>query len=382
MNQKELSELRRRFRPERSAVSRVYGCYVNGSGEIISDLDESLGAMPQEEAEKYLGLLKKALSGTLGKNLIDIVFSTQQVMDSPEHRLLTGLRDSALKDGALRQDFYRKVIDALDMGGNNYLILLAHDVYDVPYRSRDDQDQADASDQVFSYLVCCVCPVKEGKPELGYFPGENEFHSCSAGQVVSPPELGFLFPAFDDRCANLYDVLYYTKNPAETHPELIDAVFRQEAPMSAEEQKDTFRSVLCETLSEDCSLDVIQGVHTQLREKIEEHKASKTPEPLTVSRGEVREMLETCGVAPEHLTAFDEKYEEEFGGDTDLSPRNLIDVRQFEVRTPDVVIKVNPDRSDLIQTRIIDGVKYLLIRADGGVEVNGANIHISNEDPQ
>lgn len=152
--------------------------------------------------------------------------------------------------------------------------------------------------------------------------------------------------------------------------------------MSAEEQKDTFRSVLCETLSEDCSLDVIQGVHTQLREKIEEHKASKTPEPLTVSRREVREMLETCGVAPEHLTAFDEKYEEEFGGDTDLSPRNLIDVRQFEVRTPDVVIKVNPDRSDLIQTRIIDGVKYLLIRADGGVEVNGANIHISNEDPQ
>ena len=55
MNQKEISELRRRFRPERSAIGHIYGCYVNGNREIISYLDESLGTMPQEEAEKYLG---------------------------------------------------------------------------------------------------------------------------------------------------------------------------------------------------------------------------------------------------------------------------------------------------------------------------------------
>ena len=304
MDQKELSELRRRFRPERSAVSRVYGCYVNGSGEIISDLDESLGAMPQEEAEKYLGLLKKALSGTLGKNLIDIVFSTQQVMDSPEHRLLTGLRDSALKDGALRQDFYRKVIDALDMGGNNYLILLAHDVYDVPYRSQDGQDQADASDQVFSYLVCCVCPVKEGKPELGYFPGENEFHSCSAGQVVSPPELGFLFPAFDDRAANLYNALFYARKPEELHQEFIDAVFHTEPPMSAAEQREAFQTALTEALGEDCGMEVVQGLHEQLRDRLEQHKESRDPEPLAVTAKEIGAILLDCGVEEEKAAAF------------------------------------------------------------------------------
>ena len=64
MNQKEVSELRRRWRPEKNAVSRIYGCYVNSNKEIVSDLDESLGTMPEEEAEKYLGLLKKSLSGT------------------------------------------------------------------------------------------------------------------------------------------------------------------------------------------------------------------------------------------------------------------------------------------------------------------------------
>ena len=57
MNQKELGELRRRFRPEKSAISRIYGCYVNSNKEVISYLDESLGRMPQEESEKYLGLL-------------------------------------------------------------------------------------------------------------------------------------------------------------------------------------------------------------------------------------------------------------------------------------------------------------------------------------
>lgn len=163
MNQKELGELRRRFCPDRSAVSRVYGCYVNSGREIISYLDESLGQMPQEEAEKYLGLLKKALSGTLGKNLIDIVFSTEQVMNGPEHRLLSQLRSSALKDGAARDAFYQKVIESLDMGESNYLILLAHDAYDVPHRGKDGEAQADGSDEVFQYIVCAICPVKDGR---------------------------------------------------------------------------------------------------------------------------------------------------------------------------------------------------------------------------
>ena len=164
--------------------------------------------MPQEESEKYLSLLKKGLSGSLGKNLIDIVFSTQQVVDSEEHRLLTTLRDSQLKDNEARQTFYRKVIDSLDMGDSSYLLLLVCDSYDVTHRGKDDSLQADASDEVFTYIVCVVCPIKEGKVELGYFPGDNEFH-CAAGQTVASPELGFLFPAFDDRAANIYNALFY-----------------------------------------------------------------------------------------------------------------------------------------------------------------------------
>lgn len=146
MNQKELNEIRRRFKLDKNAISKIYGCYVNSNREIISYIDASLGLMSQEEQEMYLGLLKKALSGTLGRNLIDIEFSTAQVSNSDEHRLLQTIRQTGLQDPNSRQELCRRIIDAMDMGETNYLILLAADTYDVPYRGRDDEMMDDASD--------------------------------------------------------------------------------------------------------------------------------------------------------------------------------------------------------------------------------------------
>lgn len=380
MNQREVSELRRRFRADRSAISRVYGCYVNCNGEIVSDLDESLGMMPQEEVEQYLGLLKKALSGALGRNLIDIVFSTQQVVDSEEHRLLSALRSSGLKDNAVRQAFYQKVIQSLDMEGGNYLLLLAHDAYDVPRRGRDDQVQEDGSEEVFSYIVCCVCPVKDGKVELGYFPGDNEFHSCAARQVVSAPELGFLFPAFDDRRANIYNALFYSRSTDQLHQEFIDAIFHVEPPMSAGEQREAFQSALSGSLEDSCSMEVVQSIHEQLRDKIETHKESKNPEPLEMTAQEVGRILEGCGVAEEQVSAFQERCEEQFGPSAALNPANLIDSRRFEVKTPEVTISVSPEYSYLVEARTINGRKYLLIPVEDGVEINGLPVELPTGD--
>lgn len=377
MNQKELGELRRRFRPDKNAISRIYGCYVNTSKEIVSYLDEPLGVMPQEEAERYLSLLKKALSGTQGKNLIDIVFSTQQVAESEEHSLLSALRSTELKDSEARQKFYQKVIDSLDMEESNYLLLMAHDAYDVPHRSKNDDIQADASDEVFHYIICCVCPVKDGKPELSYFPGENEFHHSIAGQIVSPPELGFLFPAFDDRAANIYNALFYSRKADELHQEFIDAVFHTEPPMSAAEQRDAFQTALSDGLEDTCSMEVVQAVHERLREKILQHKESKEPEPLALTTAEIGGILLDCGVGEERATAFREKCGEQFGDGAVLNPANLIDSKRFELTTADAAISVEPERSYLVETRVINGRKYLLIPADEGVEINGFSVEIA-----
>lgn len=374
MNQKELSELRRRFRPEKSAISHIYGCYVNGSREIISYLDEPMGMMPQEEAEKYLGLLKKALSGTLGRNLVDIVFSTQQVMDSDEHRFLMGLRDSQLKDGALRQSFYDKVIASLDMDGSNYLILLAHDAYDVPYKGRDGELQDDASDTVFSYIICCVCPVKDGKLELGFFSGENEFHSCAANQIVAPPELGFLFPAFDDRAANIYNALLYSKKADQLHQEFINAVFRTEPPLSAAEQREAFEGALTGALEDACSIEVVQAVHERLRDQIVQHKETTDPEPLALTAGDIGNILRDCSVPEERVSAFLERCGERLGANVVLNPVNLIESGKFEVETADAKLSLDPEHSYLLEMRVIDGRQYLLFPADS-VTVNGLPVH-------
>ena len=294
MNTKEVAELRRRWRPEKNAVKRIYGCLVNASGGILADLEEPLSMLPLEETEQYFALLKKTLSGRLGKNLIDLVFSTQQVADSEEHRLLMALRSSGLQDLQARRAFYEKAAQTLDLQGN-YLLLLAHDTYDVPSKGKDDLELD--SDTVFSYLLCAVCPVKEGKPGLGYFAGDNEFHCC-VSQTVAPPEYGFLFPAFDDRAANLYNALFYCRRPDSQPQAFLDSVFHTEIPMPAQEQKENFQQSLAEALGEEYSLEVAQEVYSQITGRMEEHKASHDPEPLTITAKEMARVLEECDVPP------------------------------------------------------------------------------------
>lgn len=375
MNEKEIAEIRRRFRPDRSNIDRIRGCCINSQKEIISEFNQSIGLMPQEESEELLAILKKTLSGTIGKNLISIEFSTQQVLEGEEHKLLMGLRNSSLEDDAAVEEFYKRVIQSLNMEGN-YIILLASDKYDVPCYAKDGEKQDDSS-EVFSYFLCSICPVKLTKPALGYYVPENKFRNITADWVVSPPELGFMFPAFDDRSTNIYNAVYYSRNIAENHKEFVDTVFKNEIPMPAAAQKETFQSILGDTVADDCSFDVVQSVHKQLSEMIEEHKTNKEEAPLVISKETVKDVLKSCGVSDSHMTEFEEKYNSEFGEGTKISPQNIIDSKQFEVRTPDVVIHVNPERSDLVETRIIDGVKYILIHAGEGVEVNGVNINIS-----
>lgn len=378
MNQKELNEIRRRFKPDQTAISKIYGCYVNSNKEIISYIDASMGLMSQEEQEMYLGLLKKSLSGALGRNLIDIEFSTAQVADSDEHRLLQTIRQTGLQDRNSREALYRRIIDAMDMSETNYLILLAADTYDVPYRGRDDELMDDASNTVYKYFVCSICPVKAPTLELKYSNEDSGFHSASTGHIALAPELGFLFPAFDGRAANIYNALFYSRNAAEIHQEVIDAVFRTQPPLSAEEQKNVFSTALGDTLQKDCSYDVVQSVHEQLRERIAEHKESRDPEVLTLSIREVGDVLTNGGVPAEKVEAFQQECRKQYGEDAALNPKNIIESGKFQITTPEVKIAVSPEYSHMIEARVIDGRKYILIPADEGVEINGIGVNIPN----
>ena len=166
MNEKEISEIRRRFRADKSNITHVRGCYVNEKQEIVSQFDQPLSLLPQEECENMLSVLRRTLSGTLGKNLIEMSFTTAQVVDSDEHRLLMALRDSKLTDEEAVRMFFEKVIASYRPEGT-YLILLANDTYDVPYRAKDGETLEDASENIYNYIqltteatedvhLCCI----------------------------------------------------------------------------------------------------------------------------------------------------------------------------------------------------------------------------------
>ena len=379
MNTKEIGEIRRRQRRDRSNMTAIYGCYVNDKKEIISEFRQSLGMMPENEAEKYFGLLRRTLGGTLGRNLIDITFQTSQVAGSEEHKLLMALRNSKLDDEDAREAFYKKAMETLRFDGN-YLILLGCDSYDVPFKSKDGDTQADNSDETYTYILCAICPVKQTKPTLYYVPEEKQFHDGNMANIVSAPELGFLFPAFDGRATNIYNALYYNKSVKENHQEFVDAVFNTPVPKPAFEQKQSFEALLTRALDEECTLDVVQTVHEQICQQIEMHKESKVPEALMISKDMVKDTLEGCGVSEEHLAKFSIDYDEAFGFEADVHPKNIIDHKKIEISTPDVIIKVAPDRGDLIQTRVIGGVKYILINAEENVTVNGVDINIAEKE--
>ena len=379
MNDKEIGEIRRHLRRDRSNITKIYGCFVNDNREIITEFSQSTGMMPENEGDKYFALFKRVLSGSVGKNLIDLSFKTAQVAQgAPEHKLLMDLRECKLSDGELLHGFFQKIIDTVTLEGN-YLILIGCDSYDVPFKGKDDISDADKSEEVYTYLICAICPVKQTKANLHYVPEEKLFHDGAMNQPVSAPVLGFLFPAFDNRSTNIYNALYYTHDIKVSQDALIEALFNTPVPMPAAEQKKCFEALLTTALGEDCNLDVVQTVHDQLCERIELHKEAKVAEPLLIAKADVKETLASCGVSEEHLAKWSVDYDETFGFEADLHPKNIIDTKRFEVKTPDVSIKVDPTRSDLIETRTIGGVKYIMICADENVEVNGVSIHIDEE---
>ena len=374
MNEREIAEVRRTLRPERSTIPAVYGCYVNAEGQIIAKFCRSFALMGEEESEKYLAIFRRVLTGTPYRNLIDIPFSNSQVAGGEEHGLLMTLRKTRLEDESARDTFFSRVAASVP-SEDNLVILLGCAAYDVVKKQKDGEDAGDST-EMYTYLVSAICPVKSTKSTLSYNEEEKSFADLLGTNAITPPTLGFLFPAFDGRQTNIYNALLYTKSLEDSHEAFTDAIFKKNIPMPAKEQGKAFRAVLADTLEEECTLPRIRAIHEELRERILVHKETKNPEPLTVSVNTVREVLSDTGIGEEKLEAFTARYTEEFGSGY-LSPKNLVEASKFELRTPDVKITVAPGASDRVSTREIGGVTYLLIRADGGVELNGLDVRLA-----
>jgi len=373
MTRKELNEIKSQYTLEDCGILRLCGCYVDGERNKITQFNENFLNLPEEEKHKYFDIFKKTLSGTPGKNLVDMKFNVDAYADEGARTFLMNLRDSGLKDDRLLNEFYDRIINNYSYVGN-YLILLINQVYDIPAVTTDNIEMDDASDEVYSYILCSICHVNLSKPGLGYDEGDNNFHDKKQNHMVDVPDVGFLFPAFNKRSADEDMTLFYTKDVSEFEDGLIDCLLDCAVPLPAKQQKETFTSLVNEALGEEADLEIVKNIHENLEQIIEEKK-QESPAPVMLDKTEMKDLLEKSGVKEEKLENFEEHFEMAAGEHGKLVASNVSSGKKFEVKTPDVVIKINSDKTDIVSTQVIDGRQCLVIQIDERLEVNGISVN-------
>ncbi|WP_026516670.1 DUF4317 domain-containing protein [Butyrivibrio sp. MC2021] len=372
MNKAETLEIKKQFTPERCTIDHICACLVDHEKNKRLVFKKAFRQLPDEQMYKYLDIFQHTLAGTFGKNLISLEFPLDQEQPGGTQDFLLTLRDSHLEEDEIIDEFYDKII-ANYINGENYLILLVHAIYDIPGVSSDGIQMEDASDKIYDYILCSICPVKLSKAGLGYNESKNDIEERFRDWIVEGPSKGFLFPAFIERDMDIHNMLYFTKKPDDLQPEFVEAMFGGMAPMPAPEQKNLFDALVQDSIGDDADYDIMRNIHDNLNDMIEDHEGD--PEPLELTKKDVKQLLADSGVPAERLDYFDQNYERTVGEeDVHLLATNIANTKKFDIETPDVVIKVKPDRADLVESKIIDGRQCLVIAVDDHIEVNGINV--------
>lgn len=373
MNKKEVLEIRKQFTPERCAINRIAGCYVDGDKNIRLMMKEPFGKIPEEESIKYMEIFKKTLSGKVGKTLLNMDFPIEAEKSGGSQDILLHLRDSGLRDDDLLEEFFGSIIEHYNYGENFYIILI-HASYDVPGKSTDNTEMFDASEDVYDFILCSICPVQLSKPGLSYDKNQNLMTERTRDRVVDMPLHGFLFPAFNDRGADIHGMLYYTKKENDIQPDFVDSVFGCKVPQTQKTQKEVFNVLTADVLGEDVNFGTVREIHEKLEEIYEEN--ADNPDPVVLGSSEVKKIFKESGVPDHKLKNFEDKFTAAVGDKESILLDNVAGEKNITVSTPDVTIKVNPERLDLIETGIIDGRTCLVIPADCGVELNGLEVKL------
>lgn len=406
MTKKEINEIKSLFDTiQDCGIMKLAGCYVNGEKTKVKTFSDSFYNLPEEEMYKYLEIFRKTLSGTPGKNLMDMRFIDQESTTYGKG-LLQRLRKSELNDASVLEEFYDKVIETYNYVGN-YLILLINQSYDIPGITTDGIELDDASEEVYSYIMCSICPMKLTKPGLGFDDNLGEIHTLRQIFAVELPDNGFLFPAFNERSTDDNAILYSSRKTDILQDAFIEKVLDVSATLPAKQQKEGFNEFVSEVLGDEVNFDTVLSLQKNLNETVNNKKSESAGETVFLDKDSVRCVFEKSGVSHEKLEAFDKKFDEQFdmkkirdkqieAEDYDIDTEvknntsaeatsyvptvkveeklfadNVAPVKNFEVRNKNMVLRVSSKHTDIIDTRIIDGKKCLVIEVTDDMTVNG-----------
>lgn len=425
MNKKEVLELKRRFKKEAATFTRVSGCYVDGNHNKVCKFGNTFLNLEEDEFYKYLEIANKALSGTIGNNLLELKFPIEEEEVGGRQHILMALRASKLEDENLLDTFYDLVIDTYDHAGN-YLIVLFHDAYDVMSRTSDNNN-LDESEEVYEYLICAICPVDLSKPGLGFLEDEHRIGPRVRDWVVGAVDTAFLFPAFNDRSTDIHSTLFYTKNTKEPHSEFMANGLGCGIERTATEQKMAFHSIVRNVLgaedehTDDVLLDLQQNLSDMIDEYAETHDDDE--DAFLLDKEVVTKLLADSDISEEKAAKIEKSVDEAFG-EKPPAAENVIDFKALvqnelrvekmaledqvgtltvqlnekdealaertsqliekqeeidnyiaETKTYDVVLRVKPEKASQIKSQVINGQKCLVIPMgeDEHATINGVN---------
>lgn len=425
MNKKEVLELKRRFKKEAATFTRVCGCYVDGNHNKVCKFGNTFLNLEEDEFYKYLEIANKALSGTIGNNLLELKFPIEEEEVGGRQHILMALRASKLEDENLLDTFYDLVIDTYDHAGN-YLIVLFHDAYDVMTRTKDN-NTLDESEEVYEYLICAICPVDLSKPGLGFLEEEHRIGPRVRDWVVGAVDTAFLFPAFNDRSTDIHSTLFYTKNTKEPHSEFMANGLGCGIERTATEQKMAFHSIVRNVLgaedehTDDVLLDLQQNLSDMIDEYAETHDDDE--DVFLLDKEVVTKLLADSEISEEKAAKIEKSVDEAFG-EKPPAAENVIDSKALvqnelrvekmaledqvgtltvqlnekdealaertsqliekqeeidnyiaETKTYDVVLRVKPEKASQIKSQVINGQKCLVIPMDEDehATINGVN---------
>lgn len=315
MRKKDILELKKRLKKDSCTFTRMSGCYVDADKRVILNFSRTFLNLEDEEFFKYLEIAKKVLSGTIGNNLLELNFPNSEQNEGGKQYSLMQLKKSALKDENMLKNFYQSIIDSYDYTGN-FLILLFHDAYDIITKTKDNS-KLDESEEVYEYILCAICPVSLAKPGLSYFEYDNRIGARVRDWIVEMPSVGFVFPAFIERSADVNSVMYYTKNPKDPHHEIMEETLGCISKQTATEQKETFNNIIINAVGGDekKSSEVIMEIQENLNNIVDEHESisTKDDDPVTLTKDTILDVLTDSGISEEVTSKIEKCYSAEFG---------------------------------------------------------------------
>lgn len=409
MKKSDVLELKKRYKKESCTIRRLAGCYVDANRHKVLKLNEDFLNMREEEFFKFMDIAKKTMTGAIGNNILELEFPGEEEQPGGKQQFLYGLRASALDNEDLLDRLYDLIIDGYRYDGN-YLILVYHDVYDIMSKTSDNLKTGE-SEEVYDYILVSICPVALSKAGLGYREDENRIGARIRDWVVGVPDLGFLFPAFDERSADIHKVDYFIRDAKDSHSEFVSDVLGCGPKRTAFEQRKVFSAIVKKAYGADDEQgqEALIGIQESFNNRIETEEAmSGVGISVTLDAATIDEVLDENGIEGEPARIIKEVVLEEFADELpDVA--NLIDNKELEknakerekkelvkevaslktelkrvesenitgddVKNYDVVVRVKPEKALKIRSQVIGDQKCLVIPMDDdeNVNVNGVN---------